>query len=115
MLETKNYIHGTYVEDSYEKVDIISPVDGSLISTMPMSDASAVDKAVRSSKKAFLGWSSMTLKERVQIFFRFRTLLEKHRDELVELVHKENGKTLSEAAAEVDKGIELCEFACSLP
>jgi len=115
MLETKNYIHGAYVDDKYEKVDIISPVDGAVISTMPMSDAAAVDQAVQSAQKAFKSWSIMTLKERVQVFFRFRVLLAKHRDELVELVHRENGKTHGEAAAEVDKGIELCEFACSLP
>ncbi len=113
--ETKNYIHGAYVDDNYEKINIISPVDGSLISTMPMSDADAVDKAVQSAAKAFKSWSAFTLKERVQVFFRFRTLLESHKEELVELVHRENGKTLGEAAAEVDKGIELCEFACSLP
>lgn len=115
MLETKNYISGVYVNDHYERIDIISPVDGTVISTMPMSDAEAVDKAVQAGKKAFPAWSSLTLKERVQVFFRFRNLLEKHRDELIELVYRENGKIPSEAAAEVDKGIELCEFACSLP
>ena len=115
MLETKNYIHGTYMDDNYEKIDVISPIDGSLLSTMPMSDAAAVDQAVKSAQKAFESWSALTLKERVQVFFRFRTLLDKHREELANLVHKENGKTIGEATAEVDKGIELCEFACSLP
>lgn len=51
----------------------------------------------------------------MQVFFKYRTLLERHRDELAELVHIENGKMIGEAAAEVDKSIELTEFACSLP
>ncbi|BDS15370.1 CoA-acylating methylmalonate-semialdehyde dehydrogenase [Aureispira anguillae] len=115
MLETKNYIAGTYVDDSYEKINVVSPIDGTILSTMPMSDAAAVNQAVEVAKKAFTSWSKKTLKERVQVFFRFRNLLEQHRDELIALVHQENGKTKGEAAAEVDKGIELCEFACSLP
>lgn len=65
--------------------------------------------------KALSGWSSTPIKERVQIFFRYRTLLEKHSQELAELIHKENGKILGEAMAEIEKSIELTEFACSMP
>jgi malonate-semialdehyde dehydrogenase (acetylating)/methylmalonate-semialdehyde dehydrogenase len=51
----------------------------------------------------------------VQVFFRYKYLLEKNLKELSELVQEENGKTYSEATAEVEKSIELTEFACSLP
>jgi malonate-semialdehyde dehydrogenase (acetylating)/methylmalonate-semialdehyde dehydrogenase len=51
----------------------------------------------------------------VQIFYRYKTLLEHHIGELSELVHEENGKILSEARAEIEKAIEVTEFACSLP
>ena len=112
---TKNYIAGQFIEDDYKKMDVISPIDGSVISQVPLSSKKAVDDAVQAAKKAFPNWSSYTLKERVQVFFRFRSLLEKHIKELTQLVHIENGKTLLEAEAEVLKGIELCEFACSLP
>ena len=60
-------------------------------------------------------WSDMTLKERVQIFFKYRQLLEENIEELTELVHLENGKTMGEARAEVLKSMELCEFAVSMP
>ena len=96
-------------------MDVISPIDGSVISTLPLSTYSDVDKAVLAAKKAFPSWSGMTLKDRVQIFFKYRTLLEKHIDELTKLVQLENGKTYGEAKAEVDKSIELCEFAVSMP
>jgi malonate-semialdehyde dehydrogenase (acetylating)/methylmalonate-semialdehyde dehydrogenase len=51
----------------------------------------------------------------VQVFFRYKVLLEKNMQELAGLIVEENGKTLSEAIAEIEKSIELTEFACSLP
>ena len=66
-------------------------------------------------KKAFPAWSATPIKERVQIFYRYRNLMEKHMDELSYITHLENGKTIDEARAEVEKSIELTEFACSLP
>src|SRR4051812_44091776 len=57
----------------------------------------------------------MPIKERVQVFYRYKALLEKNIDELAALITEENGKVASEARAEVLKSAELCEFACSLP
>ena len=112
---TQNFINGTYSNGQSHTMDVFSPIDGSVLSKVVLSQKSDLDKAVEAAKSAFPSWSAMTLKERVQIFFRFRTLLGKHMEELTEIVHLENGKILSEARAEVLKGIELTEFACSLP
>ena len=113
--EVKNYINGKFERNGQSSMDVISPIEGSVISTLPLSTDDDVDKAVQAAKKAFHGWSAMTLKERVQIFFRYRTLLEKHMDELTKIVQLENGKTYGEAKAEVEKSMELCEFAVSMP
>ena len=80
-----------------------------------MSTGVELEGAVRSAKRAFEGWSKLPIKERVQVFFRYRFLLEKNADELTALISEENGKTSDEARAEVDKSIELTEFACSMP
>ena len=111
----KNYIDGKFEINGQNLMDVISPLDGSVISTLPLSTANDVDSAVKAAKKAFPEWSAMTFKERVQIFFKYRSLLEKNIEELTELVHLENGKTHSEARAEVEKSMELCEFAVSIP
>jgi malonate-semialdehyde dehydrogenase (acetylating)/methylmalonate-semialdehyde dehydrogenase len=74
-----------------------------------------LDAAVRAATAAFQIWSRKPIKERVQVFFRYKFLLEKNMEELARLVQEENGKTYSEAVAEVEKSIELTEFACSLP
>jgi malonate-semialdehyde dehydrogenase (acetylating)/methylmalonate-semialdehyde dehydrogenase len=113
--EVKNYINGKFERNGQTSMDVISPIDGSVISTLPLSTYNDVDKAVQAAKNAFSSWSAMTLKERVQIFFRYRALLEKNIDELTKLVQLENGKTYGEAKAEVEKSMELCEFAVSMP
>jgi malonate-semialdehyde dehydrogenase (acetylating)/methylmalonate-semialdehyde dehydrogenase len=80
-----------------------------------MSKVAELNAAVESAKNAFDSWSKSPIKERVQVFFRYRHLLEQNLDELTKLVSEENGKTYGEAKAEVEKSIELTEFACSMP
>lgn len=112
----KNFINGHFIEATGKKtIDIVSPIDGKLLSTVPMSGADDLDKAVQAAKRAHESWSKTPIKERVQVFFRYKTLLEKNLKELAELVQEENGKTYSEAVAEIEKSIELAEFATSLP
>ena len=112
----QNYINGSFINSSSErKLDIISPVDGTLLSTVPMSTVKDLDAAVKAARTAFPIWSKFPIKERVQVFFRYKYLLEKNLKELAELVQEENGKTYNEAVAEIEKSIELTEFACSLP
>ncbi len=112
----QNYINGKFVDASSErKLKVISPVDGNFLSTVPMSTARDLDDAVKAAKAAFPAWSKLPIKERVQVFFRYKYLLEKNLKELAELVQEENGKIYNEAVAEVEKSIELTEFACSLP
>lgn len=113
--EVKNYIGGKFVGTVKKSMDVLSPLDGSVISTVPLSATDDLNSAVESAQKAFQIWSSMPVKERVQIFFRYKVLLEKNLQELATLVHEENGKTIDEAIAEVEKSIELTEFACSMP
>lgn len=96
-------------------MDVTSPLNGEIISKVPLTGSDILDKAVNSAKTAFKKWSATSIKERVQVFYRYKNLLEKNLNELAVLIHEENGKTLPEAIAEVEKSIELTEFACSLP
>lgn len=114
--KVKNYYNGEFVESvSSEALDVVSPIDGNLLSAVPMSRIDELNAAVTSAKNAADAWGSAPIKERVQVFFNYRYLLEKNFDELTALVSEENGKTWDEAKAEVEKSIELTEFACSMP
>ncbi len=113
--ETKNFIAGKFVPLSKRTLDVITPLSGEVLSAVTLSDAAELDRAVKAAQAAFPSWSATPIKERVQVFYRYKTLLEKNLKELAWLVHEENGKTIEEATAEVEKSIELTEFACSLP
>src|SRR2546423_10959823 len=111
----RNYIGGAFVDADADHLDVFNPADGRVISRVPLSAYADVDRAVAAAKAAFPAWSATPIKERVQVFYRYKTLLEKNIDELAALITEENGKVASEARAEVLKSAELCEFACSLP
>ncbi len=111
----KNFVGGEFIAVDGRSMPIISPLDGTLLAEMPCSSAADLDKAVKAARQAFPAWSKTPIKERVQVFFRYRHLLETHMQELAALVSEENGKTLGEAVAEIEKCVELTEFATSLP
>lgn len=114
--ETKNYIAGKFVAgQSLRTMEVITPLTGEVISTVTLSGQADLDAAVEAAKAAYPAWSAMPVKERVQVFFRYKTLLERELTDLARLVSEENGKTMDEARAEVEKSIELTEFACSMP
>jgi len=112
----RNFINGNFIEISSERVlPVISPVNGELLSELPCSAAADLDDAVTAARAAFPSWSKTPVKERVQVFYRYKSLLEAHLPALAALCSEENGKTISESVAEIEKCIELTEFACSLP
>ena len=110
-----NFIKGTYSYSNGEYLDVFSPLNGEVISQVPLSSATVVDEAVTGAMQAFPAWSELPIKERVQVFYRYRNLLEKYFEELAALISEENGKTLDESRAEVSVSIEMVEFATSLP
>ena len=113
--DVQNYLGGTFVAPDVPVADVYDPSSGETIARVPLSTAREVDAAVRSARAAFPAWSSTPIKDRVQVFYRYKALLEQHVNELAALITEENGKIAGEARAEVLKSAELTEFACSLP
>jgi malonate-semialdehyde dehydrogenase (acetylating)/methylmalonate-semialdehyde dehydrogenase len=113
--DARHYIGGQFVAGGPRLQDVHDPSDGRVISRVPLGGAPEVDRAVAAARAAFPAWSETPIKERVQVFYHYKTLLERHLDELSALVTEEHGKVKSEADAEILKNIELVEFACSLP
>ncbi len=111
----QNVVGGTLVDVPGDGVDVHAPATGAVIARVPMSGHAEVDAAVRAARAALPAWSALPIKERVQVFYRYRTLIERHLDELSALIVEEHGKVMAEARAEWLKAIELTEFACSLP
>ncbi len=111
-----NYVNGRWIDSRSTNLQpVMNPSVGQTIAKVPLSVPQDVDDAVASARKTFPVWSNTPVKERVQVFFRYKALMEKHMQELAALVHEENGKTIGESIAEVEKAIEVTEFACSMP
>src|SRR6266540_6208634 len=103
--EVRNYVGGRFVAGDHSFIDVYNPGDGSVISRVPLSSRDDVDAAVAAARAAFPGWSALPIKERVQVFYRYRTLLERDIESLTALVTEENGKVYSEAKAEILKSM----------
>ena len=95
--------------------DIYNPATGQIQARVPFATAGEVDKAVQAAKAAFPGWAETPPAQRARVLFRYRDLVEAHRDELARLCSTEHGKTLDDARGSVTRGIEIVEFACGIP
>ena len=112
----KNFINGSFVDSQgTSTVPVISPADGSTIAQVPLSTDKDVDAAATAGQEAFLSWSALTIKQRASIMLKFYALINQHSEELGQLIVKENGKNITEAMADVAKGNETVEWACSMP
>ena len=98
-----------------DTIPIYNPQVGKIIAEVVDSSNYDLDLAIESASSAYKIWSAYTLKERAEIFYEFRNQLIINLDSLSKSIVEENGKTYGEAKAEVLKGIELTEFACSMP
>ena len=113
--DARHYLGGQFVAGGPRFLDVHNPANGQVISRVPLGDGGTVHAAVTAANAALPGWAGTPVKERVQVFFRYKTLLERHIGELAGLITEEHGKVKGEAEAEILKAIELTEFACSLP
>ena len=94
---------------------IVNPATGRVIAQVPYADADDVDRAARAAHAAFLKWREVPVVERVQVFYRYKDLLEKHAGEIARILSAENGKTVDDAAGSVRRAIQMVEVACGMP
>lgn len=112
----KNYINGEWVASTTtEYLEVPNPATGEILAEVPVSTTEDFEKAVEVADKAFEDWSNTAVPRRARIMFKYQQLLVDHWEELAEIITKENGKSLSEARGEVQRGIENVEFAAGAP
>jgi malonate-semialdehyde dehydrogenase (acetylating)/methylmalonate-semialdehyde dehydrogenase len=95
--------------------EVFNPATGEVTGLVRLADAAIVDAAVKSARAAGLGWSETSTLNRARVMFRFKELLDRHHDELARTITREHGKIFSDARGEVQRGIEIVEFACGAP
>jgi malonate-semialdehyde dehydrogenase (acetylating)/methylmalonate-semialdehyde dehydrogenase len=111
-----NWIGGKLVPAHGQRtLRVENPRYGRVMGDVAMSDAADVTAAVAAAKVALPNWRTTPMRERAQVMYRLKQLLEANLDELCWLLSAENGKTYAESKGDIEKGIECIEFACSLP
>jgi malonate-semialdehyde dehydrogenase (acetylating)/methylmalonate-semialdehyde dehydrogenase len=107
---------GKWTESKTKRAaEVYNPSTGQVIARVPFCTAEQTADVVEAAAAALPAWSETPVVERARLMFKFRALLEQHFEELAALVTREHGKTLAEARAEVNRGIEVVEYACGIP
>jgi len=114
----RNYIDGAWVESaSSQTIDVLNPASQEILAKVPFGADTVKDVvlATESSSRAFKEWRNVPVMKRVQVLYQLKTLLEKNRESLAEIITKESGKTSAEAIGEIQRAIENVEVACGTP
>jgi malonate-semialdehyde dehydrogenase (acetylating)/methylmalonate-semialdehyde dehydrogenase len=94
---------------------VYNPATGAQQAEVRLASTGDVDAAVAAAADAFPGWMQTSVSKRMSVLFAFRELVNAHAGELAELITDEHGKVLSDALGEVQRGLEVVEFACGIP
>ncbi|HEX3405489.1 MAG TPA: aldehyde dehydrogenase family protein, partial [Acetobacteraceae bacterium] len=116
MREIGHFIGGKPVAGTSGKFgDVFNPAAGEVTSRVALADAAEVSKAVAAATAAWPAWAATPPLRRARVMFKLKELLERDRKELSALITAEHGKVLSDADGEVQRGLEVVEFACGIP
>jgi malonate-semialdehyde dehydrogenase (acetylating)/methylmalonate-semialdehyde dehydrogenase len=94
---------------------VFNPATGAVARDVVLAGPGDVDEAVRAATDAFGGWSQASLSARSKVLFRFRQLLADEAARVAGVITDEHGKVASDALGEVQRGLEVAEFACGVP
>ncbi|MEV4392735.1 aldehyde dehydrogenase family protein, partial [Nonomuraea sp. NPDC049607] len=115
MKSVKHWINGALTDGGGRTAEVFNPATGEVSGHVALASVAEVDAAVAAAVAAFPAWRDASLVKRAQVLFRFRELMDAHRDELAALISAEHGKVHSDALGEVARGLEVVEFACGIP
>ncbi|WP_026876785.1 CoA-acylating methylmalonate-semialdehyde dehydrogenase [Jiangella gansuensis] len=106
---------GTTRAGSTRTAPVWNPASGEQQAEVLLAETADIGVAVAAAKTAFESWSQASLTKRTKVLFAFRELVSRHARELAEIIADEHGKVVSDALGEVQRGLEVVEFACGIP
>ncbi|POA33886.1 MULTISPECIES: CoA-acylating methylmalonate-semialdehyde dehydrogenase [unclassified Pseudomonas] len=111
-----HYLNGQVQDTGSERFsNVFNPATGAIQARVGLASQKTVDEAVASALRAFPAWSEQSSLRRSRVMFKFKELLDRHHNELAEIISREHGKVFSDAKGEVTRGIEIVEYACGAP
>ncbi len=114
--QLKHYNNGKVTDGKSGRFgDVYNPATGEVIASVPFASTDEVNDTVAAAHEAFKTWSQVTPMRRARVMFRFLELLHKNAKELATIVSREHGKVQADAEGEVQRGIEIVEYATGIP
>lgn len=115
MKTVNHWIGGKTVEGASGNYGpVTDPATGAVTTQVALASLEEVDAAVAAAKEAYATWGTSSLAARTAVLFRYRALLDAHRDDIAALITAEHGKVHSDALGEVARGLEIVELACGI-
>ena len=115
MQQIGHHINGQIVNSGSHTQAIFNPATGESHAELVLAEASEVQQAIAAAQHALKSWSQVSVLRRARVMFKFYELLNQHASDLADIITREHGKVHSDAMGEVQRGIEVVEFACGIP
>ncbi|MBI1237729.1 MAG: CoA-acylating methylmalonate-semialdehyde dehydrogenase [Alphaproteobacteria bacterium] len=111
-----HFINGKAVAGSSGRFgDIYNPSTGEVQAKVPLASTAEMRQAVAAAAAAFPGWSAQNPQKRARVMFNFKSLVEANMDQLAALLSAEHGKVIADSKGDIQRGLEVIEFACGIP
>ena len=110
-----HHINGSVVHFKGATTPVFNPASGQVQAQVELAGADQVDIAVKAAKVAFTEWSNTPVTRRAKVMFNFKRIIEERMDELAQVITAEHGKTFLDAKGEIQRGLEVVDFACGIP
>jgi malonate-semialdehyde dehydrogenase (acetylating)/methylmalonate-semialdehyde dehydrogenase len=116
MREINHFINGASFKGASGRYsDVFNPNTGEVQARVQLADDEEMDRAVQAAQAAFDGWSSTNPQRRARVMFEFKRLVEANMDQLAEMLSSEHGKVIADSKGDIQRGLEVIEFACGIP
>src|SRR5580698_8930182 len=116
MRDIGHFIGGKEVKGtSGRQGDVFNPNTGEVQAKVALADKSEVEKAIANAEAAFPAWAATNPQRRARVMFKFLELIQGEYDDLARLLSSEHGKTFADAKGDIQRGLEVVEFACGIP
>jgi malonate-semialdehyde dehydrogenase (acetylating)/methylmalonate-semialdehyde dehydrogenase len=115
MRNIDHFIGGAAIASGERHGDVFDPNNGGIQARVRLGTSADLERAVAAANEALPGWSATNPQRRARVMFNFKALVEKHMDELAHLLSSEHGKVIADSKGDVQRGLEVIEFACGIP
>ena len=116
MRDIRHFVNGSSFEGASGRFgDVFNPNTGEIQARVQLATAGELDLAVQAALKAFPAWSATNPQRRARVMFEFKRLVEANMQDLAEMLSAEHGKVIADSKGDIQRGLEVIEFACGIP